>query len=149
MSDPIWNYVDQTNIAVWREWPDGRQESCLVSTPEVQAWLAEGNTPNPYVPPPPPVPQFISDRQFFQQAAITGLITQDEALAAVQTGTVPAVLMTVINGLSDEMQQFAAKMIISGATQFDRNNPLTLSVGAALGWTSEQIDAFFIAAAAL
>lgn len=100
-------------------------------------------------PPPPPVPQFISDRQFFQQAAITGLITQDEALAAVQTGTVPAVLMTVINGLSDEMQQFAAKMIISGATQFDRNNPLTLSVGAALGWTSEQIDAFFIAAAAL
>lgn len=113
------------------------------------AWVAEGNTPSPYVPPPPVVPQTISDRQFFQQAAIAGLITQPEALAAVQTGTVPAVLMSVVDGLQDETQRFSAQMVLAGATVFERNHPLTEAVGAALGWSSEQIDAFFIAAAGL
>jgi hypothetical protein len=32
---------------VWREWPDGRQESCLVTAEEYLAWLAEGNVPLP------------------------------------------------------------------------------------------------------
>ena len=32
---------------VFREWPDGRQESCLVTTPEYLKWLAEGNEPLP------------------------------------------------------------------------------------------------------
>lgn len=100
-------------------------------------------------PPAPVVPQLISDRQFFQQAAVVGLITQAEALAAVQTGTVPAILMSVINGMSDEMQKFAAEMMLAGATVFDRNHPLTEGVGAALGWTSEQIDQFFMAASQL
>lgn len=51
MSDPIWKLLPQSPAqleqVVWREWPDGRQESCLVTTPEFQAWLAEGNTPLP------------------------------------------------------------------------------------------------------
>lgn len=113
------------------------------------AWLAEGNTPNPYVPPPPPVPQFISDRQFFQQAAVDGLITQDEALAAVATGTIPASLQTIVDGITDPAQQFAAKMLLSGATVFERNHALTETVGAAFGWTSQQIDTFFQQASAL
>jgi hypothetical protein len=32
---------------VWREWPDGRQESTLITSPEYLAWLAEGNQPLP------------------------------------------------------------------------------------------------------
>lgn len=100
-------------------------------------------------PPPPVVPETISDRQFFQQAAIAGLITQAEALAAVQTGTVPAILMNVVNGLPDDMQKFAAEMMLAGATQFTRTHPLTEAVGMALGWTDAQIDQFFIAASAL
>ena len=32
---------------VWREWPDGRQESCLVTAAEYLKWLAEGNVPLP------------------------------------------------------------------------------------------------------
>lgn len=51
MSDPIWQYANDDNTIVWREWPDGRGESCLVEA--IADWLAEGNTPNPYVPPPP------------------------------------------------------------------------------------------------
>ena len=51
MSEPIWKLMHlmlmQTTQVVWREWPDGKQESCLVTTPEYLAWLAEGNTPLP------------------------------------------------------------------------------------------------------
>ena len=98
--------------------------------------------------PPPPVPQSISDRQFFQQLAVQGVITQVEALSAVKTGTIPAALQTLINGLPPD-QQFGANMIVSGATTFERNNPLTIAIGTAYGWSSDQINALFRAAAAL
>ena len=49
MSDPIWKLyirVGQTEAdAVMRIWPDGKQESCLVTAEAYLAWLAEGNTP--------------------------------------------------------------------------------------------------------
>ena len=44
----IWKIIKNSpglDDIAWREWPDGTQESCLVSTPEFQVWLAEGNTP--------------------------------------------------------------------------------------------------------
>lgn len=116
---------------------------------EYQAWLADGNTPDSPDPDPVPVPQVISDRQFFQQAAILGVITQDEALAAVQTGAIPAVLQTVVDGITDPDQKFAATMLLSGATIFERYHPFTNAVGAALGWTSDQVDQFFVAASKL
>jgi hypothetical protein len=40
-------------------------------------------------------------------------------------------------------------MIVSGATTFERSHPLTVAIGAAYGWTSDQIDAFFRMASAL
>ena len=54
MSDPVWQYDNADNTIVWREWPDGRQESCLVEA--IQDWIDAGNAPNPYVPPPEPAP---------------------------------------------------------------------------------------------
>jgi len=51
MSEPIWKLLpilpSQAVQTVWREWPDGRQESCLVTAEEYVRWLAEGNTPLP------------------------------------------------------------------------------------------------------
>jgi hypothetical protein len=35
----------QTVQVVWREWEDGRQESCLVTAEEYVKWLEAGNTP--------------------------------------------------------------------------------------------------------
>lgn len=95
------------------------------------------------------IPQTISDRQFFQQAAIIGIITQQEALDAVSIGAIPTVLQNIVNGIQDTDQQFAAKMLLSGATVFERNHPLVDNIGLALNWTSDQIDHFFFEASKL
>ena len=51
MSEPTWKLLPQSFMqtvqVVWREWPDGKQESCLVTAEAYLAWLAEGNTPLP------------------------------------------------------------------------------------------------------
>jgi hypothetical protein len=91
----------------------------------------------------------ISDRQFFQEAYILGMITEDEALLAVQVGAIPSTLLSIINSISDPNSQFAAKMILSGATTFQRNHPLVEQVRIALNKTSEEIDQFFIDASKL
>ncbi|WP_342714455.1 hypothetical protein AAFG22_14865 [Bradyrhizobium sp. B024] len=97
--------------------------------------------------PPPPVPSSVSDRQFFQQLAVEGIITQDDALAS-NAAVIPPPLLAIIDAMP-ESQQFAAKMLVSGATVFQRNHPMTVAIGAAYGWDSAQIDAFFRSAAAL
>lgn len=114
---------------------------------EYLSWVEKGGVPDPYVPPPAPVAQEISDRQFFQQLAVIGVISEEEALAS-NAAVIPAPLLAIIEGLPQE-QRFAAKMIVSGATTFQRSHPMTLAIGSAYGWKSGQIDAFFNAAAAL
>jgi hypothetical protein len=91
----------------------------------------------------------ISDRQFFQQAAVMGLITQDEALQAVKVGAIPAALQSIVDAITDPNAKFAATMLLAGATVFQRDNALTNQVGVAMGWTSAQLDDFFLAAALL
>jgi hypothetical protein len=98
--------------------------------------------------PPPPLPSQISDRQFFQQLAIAGAISQAEALAAVKTGVIPASLQAVIDALPPD-EKFNAEMLLSGATVFARAHPMTEALRAAMGWTSEQTDELWRTAAAL
>ena len=51
MSEPVWKLINglpnQEVQVVWRKWPDGRQESVLVTTEQYLNWLAEGNQPLP------------------------------------------------------------------------------------------------------
>jgi hypothetical protein len=51
MNEPIWKLLPltamQTTQVVWREWEDGRQESCLVTAAEYLKWIEAGNTPLP------------------------------------------------------------------------------------------------------
>lgn len=91
----------------------------------------------------PPIPN-VSRRQFFQQAAIEGIITENEAIAAVTTGALPSSIMAFINTLPTG-QQFGAKMLFS-VNEFSRSSPMANAFGQTLGMTSEQIDAFFDAA---
>ncbi len=110
-------------------------------TPEEQAIaLAVGVEPPP--PPPPPVPASISDRQFFQGLALNGVITQDEALAAVKTGDLPALIAAYVAELPDA-EKFSAEILLSGATVFERAHPFTSRFGVAMGWTEAQLDEFW------
>lgn len=112
---------------------------------ENDAWVVRTVDPTTL---PPPVPDTISDRQFFQQLAVAGIITEDEALAAVKTGTLPASLQALVDAMPDG-SKFNAEMLLSGATTFQRNHPLTTTLGSAMGFTSEQIDDLFRAASVL
>lgn len=89
----------------------------------------------------------ISDRQFFQQLCVMKIITEDEALAS-NAAVIPSGILTLIGNLPKEMQ-FPAKMLISGATIFERNHPMTETLGKMLGWSSEQLDEFFESASKL
>lgn len=98
--------------------------------------------------PPPVVPASISDRQFFQQLSVQGLITRQEALDAVKMGYVPSALDAIVQAITDPDARFEAEMLISGATEFRRDHPVTRQIGAAIGWSEAQIDEFFINASA-
>jgi hypothetical protein len=100
------------------------------------------------VPPPAAVPEMISDRQFFQQLALEGKITQDEALAAVQTGVLPAAIATIVAKLPTT-QQFAAKMLLCGATTFERSSAIVPVLAQLYGMSSADLDALWTAATAL
>lgn len=115
---------------------------------QYEIWLAAGNTPTPYTPPTPAAPQSISRRQFFQQLAVQGIITQAEALAAVQTGAIPSEMATLVSALP-AADQFAAQMKISGAADFLLSDPLTQELATAYSWTTTQLNALWTAAAAL
>ena len=51
MSEPVWKLYYRRGQgspdAVTRTWPDGHQESCLVTSEEYLRWLKLGNTPEP------------------------------------------------------------------------------------------------------
>lgn len=115
------------------------RNSYVISPPEPD--------PTPTTPPAPPM--VISDRQFFQQAAVGGYITQADALAAVQTGFIPAPLQSIVDQISDPNERFAAEMLLSGATMFYRDHPLVAQIGSAFNMTPEQVDTFFLDAMAL
>lgn len=105
----------------------------------VAEWEEAGNTIPAYVPPPPPIPSEISDRQFFMELAIRGLISTTEAEDAVAIGAIPASLLALIGQLPVE-QQFPARMFLKGATRFERDHPMTNAIGAMYGLNSAQID---------
>lgn len=94
---------------------------------------------DPPLPPPEPVPETISSRQFFQQLAIEGVISEDDALAYVSTGVLPKAMLDAIGQLPAE-QQFAVKMAVIGANTFDRHNPMTAQLGMILGKDDAALD---------
>lgn len=97
---------------------------------------------------PAPVPEVISDRQFFQQLAMMQIITEEEAEAAVGPGIIPDAMLSLVGGLPPD-QQFRTRMLLKGATQFHRSHPTVTAIAAAFGWSGEQTDDFWRAAAML
>lgn len=100
----------------------------------------------PYVPPeplPPPVPETISRRQFYQGLAVTGMISQAEALAAIKTATLPADLQIILEGMTDDDAKFEADMLLSGASDFNRSHPLVMIFAIQQGMSEQDVDDFW------
>lgn len=57
------------------------------------------------------------------------------------------IVMTLVDGLP-EGDRFAARMLLRGATQFERTYPLTPVLATAYGWSEAQTDDFWRACAA-
>lgn len=90
----------------------------------------------------------ISDRQFFQQLAVEGRISESEALAAVGTGTLPAAVDAIVSSMS-VADQFAARMLMTGATSFRRDHPLVTTFATAIGMDAAELAEFWSAASEL
>jgi hypothetical protein len=97
---------------------------------------------------PNPVPASISDRQFAQQLAVLGTISEAEALAWSARGDLPAAVETAIAALPEE-ERFGARMLLSSATFYERGHPLVPVLGGLLGYQDEAIDDIWRAAAIL
>lgn len=114
---------------------------------------ADTPRPDPNGPNPPIDPRSqimpISDRQFFQKAAIDGFITKEDALSAVQSGFIPAPIQQFIDSITDPDDKFNATMLFAGATTYYRQHHYTELFGIAFGLTPEQVDTFWIEAAKL
>jgi hypothetical protein len=97
---------------------------------------------------PPPVPNVISRRQLLIALTAAGLITEAEALAAAQTGAVPAAIDAFFSTLPPA-QQTSARITWATMTQVERHHPLVQGVIDANLATAEQVDELFRAAAQL
>jgi hypothetical protein len=92
---------------------------------EYLAWLAEGNTPNPYVPPPPAIPQQVPMWAVRTVLQNDGLFDQAQALIEASTDN-------------------ALKNVWGYGNFADRNSNAIASLAAALDLTDAQVDQMFI-----
>ena len=95
-----------------------------------------------------PVPVSVTRRQYYMEGAAMGWFTQAQALALIQTGTLPPSIVSYVNSLPAN-QQFAAQMYLIGETTYYRNNALLNAMATAGGISQATMDAVFIAAALL
>lgn len=95
----------------------------------------------------PDIPDSINRRQFFQQAAISQIISEEDALAAM-AGTIPPSLATAITKLP-QSYQFPVKALVTGAQSFERSHELTPIIAKSFGLDDAQVRQFWEAAAKL
>ena len=92
------------------------------------AWLAEGNTPDPYIAPPPPIP---------------ATVTRFQALAVLAAGGYLDTVRTYIATLDQNNVQ---RLAWENATDWERTSPTLNALAAMLNLTDTQVDDLFIAA---
>ena len=97
--------------------------------------------------PAPAVPASITRRQCARQLFAMGMITGPEAVAMTRDGSPPSMVLAYFDQLSGD-QRFIAEMDFA-ADNYYRDNPLLNQIMAAGGHQPADVDAFFIAAAAL
>jgi len=93
------------------------------------AWLAEGNTPEPYVPPPTPIP---------------ATVTRFQALAVLAAGGYLPTIKTYIATLGEDN---IIRLAWENAADWERTSPTLNALATMLNLTSAEVDDLFIAAA--
>lgn len=93
---------------------------------------------------PPP----ISDRQFIDALKNAGYVTHAERISFLR-GTIPSQLQSAINAIPDQNTRESAESFLVGAISFERDHPMTGMLAQAMGWSDEQLDELWIAAAQL
>lgn len=88
-------------------------------------------------------PYQVSDRKFFQALAERGVISEDEAVAAVARGELPPELQGFLASIKDKRAQFAARMMLAGNTLIERDHPTIIALFAALGMSEAEADDLF------
>jgi len=112
-------------------------------------WSQRPLPPPPEPPPPPPPPPItLTARQLFAALALTGMITEAEALAAGRTGEVLAAVEAVFATLPAQ-DAFLARLTWATMRDVPRNHPLIGAMIAADVATDEQVDALFALGAAI
>jgi hypothetical protein len=104
--------------------------------------------PEPVPEPLPPAPIVLTSRQLFAALALTGMITQVEALAAGRTGEVPAAVESVFATLPAQ-DAFLARLTWATMREVPRDHALISAMIAANLATAEQVDAMFTLGASL
>lgn len=107
------------------------------------------NEPQPPTTPPETVIPAISRRQFWQQLGLIGWIEKGEALAFMQSGTLPAVFEAAVQSLDQQdptgVLQFKARMAFM-ANEYDRTNSFVPLIGQLFNKSDTEIDALFLGA---
>jgi hypothetical protein len=98
---------------------------------EYLAWLAEGNVPDAYIAPPPPIPQ---------------TVTRFQALAALSLGGYLPLIRTYIATLGEDD---ITRLAFENATEWERSSPTLATLAQMLNLTDTQVDDLFIAANAI
>lgn len=90
------------------------------------------------------IPEEISDRQFFQGLAEEGLISWEEAEAAVGPGTIPGELLNILTeAIPDPIELARARVKVTGAKSFLISDPLVPMVRARKGWSDKRLREFW------
>ncbi len=95
------------------------------------------------------VPETISRRQFFQELANRGMITKDEALAAIVDNALPAEFSVMVQDIVDDDIQWQARMLLAGATEFKRSNWFVGFFAAMKSLSASYMDDFWRSSALL
>jgi len=95
---------------------------------DYQEWLAEGNTPEPYVPPPPPIP---------------ATVTRFQALAVLAAGGYLPTIKTYIATLGEDN---ITRLAWENAADWERTSPTLNALATMLNLTSAEVDDLFVAA---
>jgi hypothetical protein len=96
-----------------------------------------------------PVPASVSDRQFAQALAEIGDLDWVAATEWAATGEVPLEILSILQGIPDQLTSNRALMFLRSATVYERHHPMTETLLAAMGKSPEDADNLWRLAATL